>query len=94
MCEKTLIYKHVFGKGETTILKADIKDGELVIEGYDTGETVKEAFGDWDYEYWIKADVADCPEDILNILKNNFNSSAAIMHWMKDNDIKYTFTSF
>ena len=81
MCEKTLIYKHVFGKGETTILKAYIKDGELVIEGYDTGETVKEAFGDW-------------PEDILNILKNNFNSSAAIMHWMKDNDIKYTFTSF
>ncbi len=94
MCEKIVIYKHTFGKDETSTLESYIKDGELVIEGYDNGEAVKETFGDWDYEYWIKAKIADCPKDILGILKNNFNSSSEIMHWMKDNDIKYTYTSW
>jgi hypothetical protein len=35
--------------------------GDLVLEGYDVGQTVEEMWGDGDYEYWVTVDSASVP---------------------------------
>ena len=40
--------------GETSSLVAKINEaGDLVLAGVDSGQSVADHWGDWDYEYWM-----------------------------------------
>ena len=92
--EKTLLYRYDNGKGDTTTIEACIEDGRLIIAGCETGDTVKQFYGDWDYEYWFHADIADCPDDIIDALKGKVTGVSDIKDWFEKNSIKYEFTSY
>ena len=48
------------GTGMTIHIDASINEenGDFIIEGQDFGPSVKEIFGDSDYEYWLTVPVA------------------------------------
>jgi len=86
-----------WGKNEHHILKALINDNDdLVFEGIDMGDSVKERYGDFDFEYWYKIDEKDVSKLLLNLLKEKFNKIkiSEILKWLKQNKIPYTSTSF
>lgn len=79
--------------GGSSSLKAYIEDGVFVVEGYDSGQTVKECYGDWDYEYWIKVQDGRYPNDILSLIAQ-FSSAKEIMAWLDGQCIEYEYTSW
>ena len=66
-------------EGISIQIEAGFENGDLVVEGYDIGKTVKEYWGDSDYEYAVRVrkpdleqlckalKIADCVEE--NLLK-------------------------
>jgi hypothetical protein len=70
-------------------IEAYFDSGNLVVEGYDIGKTVKEYWGDIDYEYSVKVapeelkklyTLLHIPEDdrmgLLHSLQNQYHSNA------------------
>ncbi len=52
--KKITIYNYRTKEDEHHSLVVEVKDnGDLVLSGYDCGQSVKEFFGDFDHEYWI-----------------------------------------
>ncbi len=49
------------------------------MEGYDIGEDVEKYWGDSDYEYWVHVKAEYVPDVLLNLIKEQFNSSAKFM---------------
>ncbi len=80
-------------EGGASSLKAYIDGGVFVVEGYDSGPTVKEFYGEWDYEYWIKVQPGQYPEDILSAIKR-FSSLKDIIAWLDSQGIKYEYSSW
>jgi len=91
--EKLILKDEDSGGGSSSSLKAYIDDGVFIIEGNDSGQSVKEFYGDWDYEYWIKVQDGEYPEDILSLI-GEFSSYKEIMAWMNGQGIEYEYTSW
>ena len=69
-------------------------EGNLVLEGYDTGELVREWWGDSDYEYWLK--VADDDKDtvLLWLIKERFKDDSEFKEWLNSKGIPNQFQSW
>lgn len=79
----------------SVFLEAKIKEnGDLVLEGQDLGEWVKENFGDSDYEYslTVKAEYKDTI--LLNLIKEKFANDSEFREWLKEKQIPNEFWSF
>ncbi|CAN5350709.1 hypothetical protein BH09BAC3_BH09BAC3_08800 [soil metagenome] len=83
---------------------AYFENGNLVIEGYDIGKTVKEYWGDSDYEYtttvkggevWKLYPLFNIPEDenlLLEALARKFNNNTCFSdfrNFCDQNQVKY-----
>lgn len=82
-------------ENEHHILKAVIKDnGDLVFEGVDRGDTVKESFGDSDYEYWHTIQAEHVTDVLLYLLKEKSKNISEWLDWLKRKNIPYKSMSF
>lgn len=81
--------------GEVSLLEAYVEEGgDLVIEGYDLGKTVKEVWGDTDYEYWRRVKREHVPTVLLQLIKERFSSDVAFHDWLKEKGIPDEFSSW
>ena len=82
-------------QGGKSYLDAVINDDSaLVLEGCDNGESVRESWGDFDYEYWItiKADYKDTV--LLHLIKEKFADEKAFKAWLDEKNIPWDFRSY
>ena len=81
--------------GELRKLEAYVEDnGDLVLEGYDLGDTVEEWWGDADYEYWRRVERQDVPRVLLELIKDRFESDTAFAEWLKEKGIPNKFDNW
>ena len=69
-------------------------EGNLVLEGYDIGESVKEYWGDSDYEYWLKIRKEWKDTVLLMLIKERFGRSSDLQTWLEEKEIPYEFSSW
>jgi len=76
-------------------LVARIDDEDhLVLEGYDIGKSVKEFWGDSDYEYWLRV-ASDYKDTVLLwLIKERFTTSSEFRQWLDDKGIPNKFESW
>ncbi|SCX90536.1 hypothetical protein [Desulfoluna spongiiphila] len=94
MDKKIVVYRYVGDNGEITTINAFFKEDKLVVEGCDTGSSVKAFSGDRDDGYWLSADRKACPGNILEILKGGFRSFTGIKAWFDEQQIDYDVISY
>jgi hypothetical protein len=68
--------------------------GDLVLSGYDRGATVKEVWGDSDYEYWRRVKCEHVPTVLLQLIKDRFSSDVAFHEWLEEKGIPDEFSSW
>lgn len=82
------------------------EEGQLVLDGYDIGQTVRETWGDSDYQYTHTIPAEEVPKlyfifsvptgnrrQLLRRMKEKFSDSSAFMlfsEFMDDHDVNYT----
>ncbi|HEY8561013.1 MAG TPA: hypothetical protein VIL74_11630 [Pyrinomonadaceae bacterium] len=69
-------------------------DGDLVLEGYDSGEFVEEVLHHDDYEYSLTVKAAYKDTVLLNLIKENFANDSAFRTWLDEKEIPSEFWSF
>lgn len=80
---------------DSRYLDAKIDDeGNLVLEGYDIGDTVKEYWGDSDYEYWLTVSQEYKDTVLLSLIQERFGNSSEFMTWLEEKDIPHKFDSW
>ena len=62
MKKESVTLYHSEREGITIDIKARFENDELVIDGYDIGKVVEEAWGDSDYEYVVTVPATDVPQ--------------------------------
>lgn len=81
--------------GGTDALEAKIQPtGAVLLEGYDSGQGVKEAMGDWDYEFWITVAPEYKDTLILHLLKERFAAARDMKSWLEEKQIPFEFSSY
>jgi hypothetical protein len=81
--------------GEVSLLEAYVESGgDLVIEGYDAGASVKRAWGDADYEYWRRVKREHVPLVLLHLIKERFASDVDFHKWLREKNIPDEFSSW
>lgn len=81
--------------GEFSILTAYIdKDGSLLLDGYDIGDSVLKAWGDSDYEYWRRVRPEFLDIILLELLKERFDSDVKFHDWLQEKGIPDEFNSW
>jgi hypothetical protein len=76
-------------------LDAKIDDeGNLVLEGYDIGDSVEEFWGDFDYEYWLTVSQEYKDTVLLLLIQEKFENSSAFKTWLEEKDIPHKFDSW
>ncbi len=68
--------------------------GNLVLEGWDRGEWVKERTDDWDYEYWLKVSSEYRNTVLLRLLQERFAGETEFKEWLQAQGIPFEFSSF
>ncbi|NVM53756.1 MAG: hypothetical protein HWN66_08655 [Candidatus Helarchaeota archaeon] len=97
--KKITIYDRKFGK-DHQVLEIKITDeGNLVFEGYDIGEFVKEYWGDSDYEYWLTIKAEHIPTVLLHLIKKCFDekiftNDSEFKTWLNEKGIPSEFHSW
>ncbi len=102
---KVLLFEFITDQIKITIEAYFDNDGNLLVEGYDIGETVNEYWGDVDYEYsiTIPPDQVAKLYTLLNLsmgdqvqllayLQQHYNTNTCyseIRNWLERNDIKH-----
>ncbi len=67
---------------EVSLLEAYFdENGDLVLAGYDLGESVREMWGDSDYEYWRRVKAEHVPEVLLQLLTERFQDDSEFRRW-------------
>ena len=93
--KKITIYDYKTKKNEIHSLIAEIKDnGDLVLSGYDCGQSVKEHLGDFDHEYWLTIKAESISSVLLYLIKDFFKSDTDFREWLDEKNIKFQFTSY
>ncbi len=93
--KKITIYDYRTKENEIHTLIAEIKEnGDLVLSGYDCGESVKKFFGDFDHEYWLTVKAENISLVILYLIKDRFKNDTEFREWLKEKDIQFNFSSF
>ena len=84
-----------WGDTEHYTLDAYINDqGDLVLEGYEAGDSVKEWHDDFDYEYWHTVNVEFVHDVLLNLIKDRFDNASDYLKWLEEKGIEYESVSF
>lgn len=70
------------------------ENGDLIFDGCDYGEFIKEQSGDYDYEYslTVKAEYRDTI--LLNLIKDRFETYSEFKAWLDAKHIPAEFWSF
>ena len=102
--EKVVLYDFKADKMTTNVVAFFETDGSLRIDGCDTGDLVKEFWGDFDYEYIITVKPADLPllqtvldvprSDLLSGIRRQFEGPRAFSNFktfLDANGIAYDF---
>lgn len=80
---------------DATYLDAIIdEEGKLVLEGYDIGKSVKEIWGDSDYEYWLTISREYKDTVLLWLIKERFTSDVRFREWLDEKGIPNEFNSW
>ena len=69
-------------------------DGDLVLEGCDNGESVRQFWGDFDYEYWVTVNRDYKDTVLLHLIQEKFESETKFQEWLKEKDIPCEFSSY
>jgi hypothetical protein len=73
-------------------------NGDLVLEGHDTGAAPLAVFGDSDYEWWVRVSAENRDAVLLNLLAERFGgaeaTSSAFMQWLDEKGIAYKLDSY
>ena len=92
--KKITIYNKKEGKNHYS-LTAEIKeDGGLLLTGVDSGPFVKDYFGDYDYEYWLKVKKEHVSTVLLHLIKDCFKTDGEFKEWLNKRDIPNEFYSY
>ena len=93
--KKIKIYDYKTNENEEHSLIAEIKDnGDLVLSGYDCGQSVKEFFGDFDHEYWLTVKSENISLVLLYLIKERFKNDIEFKDWLEKKNIKFQFYSY
>jgi hypothetical protein len=93
--KKIKIYDYRTKENEFHSLCAEINDkGDLVLSGYDSGQSVKEFFGDYDHEYWLTVKSKNVSGVLLHLIKDNFKSYSDFKEWLEKKNIQFDLFSF
>ena len=93
--KKIKIYDYKTKENEKHSLIAEIKDnGNLVLSGYDCGQSVKEFFGDFDHEYWLTVKSENVSSVLLYLIKERFKDDTEFKEWLERKNIKFQFYSY
>ncbi len=92
---KKVTLKDESWENEHHTLEACLKDtGDLVLEGYDLGDSVKKYYGDIDFEYWHTVKAENVSDVLLQLIKEKFKSAKEFLQWLEEKEIPYKSTSF
>jgi hypothetical protein len=69
-------------------------DGDLVLEGYDVGETPEKYWGDSDYEYWLTVNKDYKDTILLWLIKERFENDSNFKDWLDEKGIPSQFYSW
>jgi hypothetical protein len=95
LMKKIKIYDYRTKENELHSLFAEINDdGDLVLTGYDSGQSVKKFFGDYDHEYWLTVKSANVKSVLLHLIKDNFESDTDFREWLENKNIEFEFNSY
>lgn len=89
-----LIRHEKFDDGYSELLVRIGPGGELVLDGCDAGEDVRQHFGDWDYEYWLTIPAESKDTLLLHLVKERFSSVHDMQEWLEKREIPGKFTSY
>jgi len=93
--KKISIYNYRTKANEKHSLVAEILDnGDLVLSGYDSGQSVKEFYGDFDNEFWLTVKAENVPLVLLYLIKERFKDTTELKKWLEKKDIEYNFNSY
>ncbi len=93
--KKIIIYDYKTKENEIHSLIAEIKENnDLVLSGYDCGQSVKEFFGDFDHEYWLTVKAENTYSVLLNLIKDRFKTDTEFREWLDEKEIQYNFYSY
>ena len=93
--KKITIYDYRTKENEIHTLIAEIKEnGDLVLSGYDCGESVKKFYGDFDHEYWLTVKAENMSSVLLYLVKDRFKSDSEFREWLNEKNIEFTFNSY
>lgn len=93
--KKITIYDYRTKENEIHTLIAEIKEnGDLVLSGYDCGESVKKFYGDFDHEYWLTIKAENISSVVLYLIKDRFKSDTEFRQWLNEKNIQFDFSSF
>jgi hypothetical protein len=70
------------------------ENGDLVLDGYDSGELVEEVWGSDDYEYALTIKAAYKDTILLNLIKEKFANDSQFRTWLDERGIPSDFESF
>jgi hypothetical protein len=84
-----------WGKNERQLLEAAFNEkGDLVFEGVNSGDSVKERYDDFDFEYWYTIKAKYIEKIVLQLLKDRFDNISDIMKWLEEKEIPFESISF
>ena len=93
--KKITIYDYGTKENEIHTLIAEIKEnGDLVLSGYDCGESIKKFYGDFDHEYWLTVKAENMSSVLLYLVKDRFKSDSEFREWLNEKNIEFTFNSY
>ncbi len=70
------------------------ESGNLLLEGYDIGDSVEEFWGDSDYEYWLTVSHEWKDTVLLLLIKEKFKLSSDFQIWLESKEIPCKFESW
>jgi len=93
--KKIKIYDYRTKENETHSLIAELNDiGDLVLSGYDSGQSVKKFFGDYDHEYWLRVKSENTSTVLLHLIKDNFKNDTEFKDWPEKKNIEFQFSTY
>jgi hypothetical protein len=94
--EEVVLRNRVWDDGnEFSRLTAYVDEkGALVMQGYDAGAGVEEAWGRDDYDFSRTVSSEHVPTVLLQLIKDRFTSSSDFHNWLEDKEIPSKFNSW
>ncbi|MCE7739755.1 MAG: hypothetical protein GPJ50_10280, partial [Candidatus Heimdallarchaeota archaeon] len=88
LMKRITLKNETWGKNEQHRLEAYINNaGDLVLEGYEAGDSVKKHYDDFDFEYWYTIDIKDVHTVLLELIKDRFDNANDYLEWLKEKKI-------